>query len=66
MKKTKKATHISIHTFRKEICVKWEDDYEIIAGDPQSLEELDAEDGDAIAIYRLDRVSTLQRNPKLV
>ena len=58
--------------FDKEICVKREADggqeYLVIIGKPSRLDELDADDGDQIAVYRLVEVRSLllkKGHPKL-
>ncbi len=53
--------------FSKEICVRREvsEGYPIIVGTPDDLKGLDAEDGDEIAIYTLDRIETFRQSPRL-
>ena len=53
--------------FCKDICVRHERDeeYDIIIGVPSRLDQLDAEDGDRVAIYRLQEVVTFRKNPTL-
>jgi len=53
-------------TFAKEICVRKDSDgYELIVGHPDAPENIDAEHGQKVAIYRLERVATFRLNPRL-
>ena len=54
-------------TFQQEICVTFETDSDcfLIAGDPQRMDLLVADDGDFVATYRLVKVSRLRTHPRL-
>jgi len=57
-------------TFRKQIVVGKEEQsdgpaYDVILGVPSRLTELDAQDGDYIAIYQLVSVKRFETNPRL-
>ena len=54
--------------FRQRICVKFEMSdvpFEMVIGDPDHVNELDAENGETVAIYVLDHVVQYQTNPLL-
>jgi hypothetical protein len=55
--------------FKTELCVRVDRDngidYHLVIGDPSHPGELDASDGDTVAVYGLLRVMTYRTNPRL-
>ena len=55
--------------FKNHICVKRErsehENYDIIVGEPEQPTLIDAEDGEYIAVYVLQRVYRFRTNPRL-
>ncbi len=54
-------------TFLKRLCIRKDTDdrSELVVGQPEHPEQLDASDGDWVAIYVLDHVARFRTNPRL-
>ena len=53
------------YSFQDEIVVRYEDGALLVVGEPSRPDELDATDGDTVAVYRIVGVRTFRTHSRL-